>query len=257
MINTYGVYCMVNKQCEGIYGKCLNIKIINNCNGACYFCIEKDGYKPKPVDVNTIITKANELKDYQTVLILGGEPFLYPHLIELVKGLKKKEIYITTNGTCFDQVDIVKLSKYISGINISIHSFLEDDIKIIMKKNIKFDELSRFIHVFQSNNVTVRLNTLLLKSGINSKEKMHQMIAFAKKMNIEWIRFSELQFENEGFVAAKDIFDGIYDDPYNCGCNQNLIIDGFNVTVRQSCGIVSLMKHFPDVLKKESTKLIA
>ena len=34
-------------------------------------------------------------------------------------------------------------------------------------------------------------------------------------------------------------------DPYNQGCNQNFEICGVNVTVRQSCGIVNLLREFP------------
>jgi hypothetical protein len=84
-----------------------------------------------------------------------------------------------------------------------------------------------------------------LDSGINTKEKMRKMLEFSKNMGVNWIRFSELQFENTGFVFAKDIFEGINQNPYVEGCNQNFQIDGMNVTVRQSCGIVSRMKPFP------------
>ena len=49
---------MVNNQCAGIYGKCLNIKITNYCPGNCYFCIERDGYKPSITSVENIINKA-------------------------------------------------------------------------------------------------------------------------------------------------------------------------------------------------------
>ena len=121
---------MVNNQCSGIYGKCLNIKITNYCPGSCYFCIERNGYKPESVSVNEIISAANDLKEYQTVLILGGEPFIYPHLLELVRGLKKREIYITTNGGSFKKEEIKEISKYITGLNISIHSY--DEKKIVI-----------------------------------------------------------------------------------------------------------------------------
>lgn len=236
---------MLNNQCSGIYGKCLNIKITNYCPGACYFCIERNGYKPNFIPVDQIIAKANELEDYQTVLILGGEPFTYPYLLELVKGLKKKEIYITTNGGSFKKDEIKELSKYLSGLNISIFSFDEKENNSVLNTKVSFDELKECINLFQSNGVPVRFNTILLESGINSKDKMHKMLSFAKDMGIEWVRFSELQFENKGFISAKDVFDGINPDPYNEGCNQNFVIDGLKVTVRQSCGIVSLMKAFP------------
>lgn len=245
---------MVNNQCAGIYGKCLNIKITNSCPGNCYFCIERDGYKPQMTSVENIISKANELKEHQTVLILGGEPFTYPYLSELLKGLDKREIYITTNGGSFNNINVKEISPYITGINISIHSFSEEENNKILQTQVSFATLKQYINEFQSNGVPVRFNTILLESGINTKEKMHKMLEFSKNMGIRWIRFSELQFENTGFIYAKTIFDGINENPYNEGCNQEFIIDGINVTVRQSCGIVSKMKPFPNEGRQRKNK---
>jgi molybdenum cofactor biosynthesis enzyme MoaA len=245
---------MVDNQCAGIYGKCLNIKITNDCPGNCYFCIEREGYQPKATTVDHIIRKANELKDYPTVLILGGEPFTYPYLSELLKGLKKNEVYITTNGGSFGGIDIADISPYITGLNISIHSFSEDENNKILQTKVSFAELKKHIEAFQSNGVPVRFNTLLLDSGIHTKEKMHEMLAFSKSMGVKWVRFSELQFENRGFVYAKDVFEGIHDNPYVEGCNQNFMIDDVNVTVRQSCGIVCRLKPFPPEAEKRENK---
>lgn len=245
---------MVNNQCAGIYGKCLNIKITNYCPGNCYFCIERDGYKPSTTSVENIVNKANELNEYQTVLILGGDPFAYPYLSTLLKGLKKREVYITTNGGCFNRVDVKEISPYITGINISVHSFLEEENNEILQTQVSFSTLRQYINEFQSNGVPVRFNTILLESGINTREKMHKMLEFSKNMGIKWIRFSELQFESKGFIYAKKIFDGINDNPYEEGCNQNFTIDGINVTVRQSCGIVSCMKPFPKKGKQRENK---
>ena len=245
---------MVNNQCAGIYGKCLNIKITNYCPGNCYFCIERDGYKPSMTSVENIINKANALDDYQTVLILGGEPFSYPYLPKLLKGLNKREIYITTNGGSFGRTNVEEISPYITGLNVSIHSFSEEENSKILQTQVSFESLKRYINEFQSNGVPVRFNTILLDSGINTKEKMRKMLEFSKNMGVNWIRFSELQFENTGFVFAKDIFEGINQNPYAEGCNQNFLIDGMNVTVRQSCGIVSRMKPFPKEGKLRENK---
>lgn len=245
---------MVNNQCAGIYGKCLNIKITNYCPGNCYFCIERDGYKPSITSVENIINKANALDDYQTVLILGGEPFSYPYLPKLLKGLNKREIYITTNGGSFGRTNVEEISPYITGLNVSIHSFLEEENNKILQTQVSFETLKRYINEFQSHGVPVRFNTILLESGINTKEKMHKMLEFSKNMGLNWIRFSELQFENTGFVFAKDIFEGINQNPYAEGCNQSFLIDGMNVTVRQSCGIVSRMKPFPKEGERRENK---
>lgn len=236
---------MVNSQCSGIYKKCLNIKITNACPGSCYFCIERYGYKPNMAPVTQIVEKANTLEDYQTVLILGGEPFTYPHLLELLQGLRKKEIYVTTNGGSFTNADIPSMSKYITGLNISIHSYDESENSAILKTKVDFHALKEAIACFQSYGVPIRFNTILLADGICSKEKMKRMLEFCREMQVPWIRFSELQFETRGFVFAKDCFDGIHTDPYHDGCNQDFEIDGLHVTVRQSCGIVNTCKSFP------------
>ncbi len=147
-----------------------------------------------------------------------------------------------------------EISPYITGLNISIHSFLEEENNKILQTKVSFATLKRYIDAFQSNGVPVRFNTILLESGINTKEKMHQMLEFSKQMGIKWVRFSELQFESKGFVHAQNIFDGINPDPYVQGCNQNFVIDGINVTVRQSCGIVSPVKPFPKEGKLRENK---
>lgn len=236
---------MINSQCSGIYEKCLNIKITNACPGSCYFCIERNGYKPKAAPIPQMVEKANALEEYQTVLILGGEPFTCPHLAELLAGLKKKEVYITTNGGSFVNVDIPSISKYITGLNVSIHSYDESENNAILNTRVDFRALYDAIECFQLNGVPVRFNTILLADGICSREKVKHMLDFCREMHVDWIRFSELQFETRGFVLAKDCFDGIHSDPYHEGCNQDFEIDGIRVTVRQSCGIVNKCKTFP------------
>ena len=87
--------------CAGGYGNCLDVKITNQCNAACAFCIERGGYSPAPDKTPTELAIATvSQKDFPTVLILGGEPTLYPGLIEYLQLIRpyKKNIYMTTNG---------------------------------------------------------------------------------------------------------------------------------------------------------------
>lgn len=61
--------------CAGGYGNCLDVKITNQCNAACAFCIERGGYSPAPDKTPTELAIATVAqKDFPTVLILGGEP---------------------------------------------------------------------------------------------------------------------------------------------------------------------------------------
>ena len=86
--------------CNGFYGKCLDVKITNACMGRCAFCIERGGFSPSPCDVEKLIEQTVRLMEYQNVLILGGEPLMYPDLFRYIDGILpyKKNIYLTTNG---------------------------------------------------------------------------------------------------------------------------------------------------------------
>ena len=79
---------------------------------------------------------------------------------------------------------------------------MESENNHILQTKVTFEELKKYINAFQSSGVPVRFNTILLQSGINTKEKMRKMLEFSKNMGVNWIRFSELQFENTGFVFA-------------------------------------------------------
>lgn len=254
--------CHERNQCSGVFGKCLNVKLLNECTGNCDFCIEKNGYKPGRIEVEQLVQLVNSFEDYQNVLILGGEPFLYRELLSFVKGLKKREVYITTNGSCFSLQPLTEIAKYMTAVNISIHSFKEEENNRFLHTTVDFDEVRKAIETFDRFGVPVRINTILMKNGIDTDEKALQMAKFAKSMGARWIRFSELQFEREGFVYASDVFEGIHKNPFYEGCDQELfLLDGIKSNVRLSCGIANPIKDLPkrediDTRKGADSKII-
>jgi len=72
--------------CGGKYGKSLDVKITNNCNGKCKFCIEKNGYSPSLI---TFPKTERETIEYNPVniLLLGGEPSLSPVLEKYIYSI--------------------------------------------------------------------------------------------------------------------------------------------------------------------------
>lgn len=242
--------CNLNNPCMGVYGKCLDVKITNICNGNCNFCIEKDGLKTENVSVDKLIESTNKLKDYKKVLILGGEPLLYPYLYEYLEGIKEKdEIYITTNGSLLTESIIYNIASYLTAINISIHHYDEDKNSQIIKTRVDFNQIQKSIKVLKSYGVGVRINTNLIKGGIDTQEKAIMMILFAKLLGSDTIRFAELQnLQNcsELFVDASNIFNDIHKNPFTDGCEQELnIVDGIKVYLRLTCGIVNPLKEKP------------
>ena len=58
--------------CSDLKPKLLQVKIINSCNGKCWFCIDRGNYSPKCVDADKMIDAILSEPDYLTVDITWG-----------------------------------------------------------------------------------------------------------------------------------------------------------------------------------------
>lgn len=90
----------------------LDIKLTNKCNLRCKMCGqwgEKGNYLNAPKDVlteelslETLRRLVDEVSFFKPIIYLwGGEPFLYPHIKELIAYIKSKRMIlaVNTNGT--------------------------------------------------------------------------------------------------------------------------------------------------------------
>lgn len=237
-----------NNPCNGRYGKCLDVKITNQCNGSCAFCIEREGYSPEPAPVQDLITATMSLPDYQTVLILGGEPFQYMHLVEYLKGIQaKKEIFITTNGSLLGKDIATVVAPYITAINISIHHYDEKRNADIYGMHIPYAPIEEAIAVFRDYGVRVRINTNLVKGLFTDYDDLFEMNRFAAGLGAHEIRFAELQYCADGYVPASQYIPGLPDDPFKHGCETVVASSpDFKTIVRQTCGLVNPCRKAPE-----------
>lgn len=240
--------CNPANSCAGGYGNCLDVKITNACNANCAFCIEKGGWCPDAKPVKEL-AKETINSDAETVLILGGEPTLYPHLEEYLKLIRpwKKHIYMTTNGSMLKDGLTERIAPYLDGINISIHHFSEmQNDEVYNKKDFhaSFDAIRRAIKALRGAGVSVRINTNLVKGLLETKDDVETMISFARDyLKADEIRFSELQNCEELWVDSRKIFPMLPDDPFCAGCEQTLAqYEGIRVRVKMTCGRVNRLR---------------
>lgn len=255
-----------NNPCNGRYGKSLDVKITNDCNCSCDFCIEKGGYRPPQAPVEKLIHTTNALRDYQTLLILGGEPFLYDHLPEYLEGIRKDRVYITTNGSAFSKHPLERLAGKLTGINISVHHYNEATNAQILGRYVSFDAIRNAVKVFKDFGVTVRINTNLVKGFLSCREDIEFMVRLARELGADDIRFAELQNCNKLFIsaqeAAPELFGHLSADPFSGGC-EHLIKDTswddpFKISVRLACGLVNPYRPAPasPIRKGSETKVL-
>jgi len=111
--------------------KKIYIEITNMCNLKCKFCPDTKRKKEfiKVEDFEEIIKKVHKYTNL-VCLHVKGEPLLHPKIEDILKVLEKYNLKanITTNGTLIkDNLDILKKSKAVRQINISIHSITQNN----------------------------------------------------------------------------------------------------------------------------------
>lgn len=252
------VKCNPNNSCVDCKNNGVNIKITNSCNCDCDFCIEKGGLETKTKPVETLI-EATNLLDFESVLILGGEPLLYPHLEQYLKGIENKRIYLTTNGTLLTDEMAEMLSRYLTAINISIHHYTEEENRRVYKNpKYTFDNIRSAIKVFNKNKIPVRINANLVKGVLDTKEKVTAMIYFARFLGANSIRFAEIQNCEDLWVDSSNLFEDLPQDPYVDGCENVVYEDeGFRATVKMTCGFVNSIRNRPnDPTRKQTTRKV-
>ena len=109
------------------------ISLTDKCNLKCVYCIPED-----EVDKNKLMNNTLSLHDYKFIInglsqvgirkirFTGGEPLLYPHLIELIKYTSFEcninDIAITTNGIGLDEMAYELKQSGLKTVNISLDS---------------------------------------------------------------------------------------------------------------------------------------
>ena len=240
--------CNLANSCAGGYGNCLDVKITNACNANCAFCIERGGYCPEHRPVKDLALETIK-SDADTVLILGGEPTLYPYLVEYLAMIRpwKKHIYMTTNGSQLKNGLTEAIAPYLDGINISIHHYTEKrNDEVYNKKgfHVSFDELQHAIQTLHKAGVSVRINANLVKGLLEDEAGVTAMVKMARdSLGADEVRFSELQNCEDLWVDARNIFPALPEDPFCAGCEQDLSqYDGIRVRVKMTCGRVNKLR---------------
>lgn len=111
--------------------KKIYIEITNVCNLKCKFC-PKTKRKSEFINTNDFEKIIEKVHNYTKLVSLHvkGEPLLHPKINDILAILDKYNLKanITTNGTLIkDKLEILKKSKSIRQLNISLHSIVQNE----------------------------------------------------------------------------------------------------------------------------------
>lgn len=163
------------------------ISITSQCNSQCLFC---DIWKRKGKDINPEILKKLP-KSLRDIDITGGEPFLHPKLLQIIKILGKNHhsarLLITTNGLLPEKIakitpDLIKEHKKIA-FRISLDGADGVHNKIKGVKNA-FGQVLKTIKILKELKIK-DLGIIFVLSKLNTSE-LPKVLSFCRKEKLQF-----------------------------------------------------------------------
>jgi len=143
------------------------IQVCRICNQECRFCSNPS------LDKTVSLKKAKGLIDnyisqgYEGVILSGGEPTLYPYLVELISYTVNKElpVRIITNGQKTADFEYIKslVDTGLSHISLSIYSNNPSIQSFLTKNNDSFGNIEKTLDNAKKLNITVDIATVINK----------------------------------------------------------------------------------------------
>ena len=176
----------------------LRISLTDNCNLRCIYCMEEDSnnfYKIEDKlntdEIYKIVEQGAKL-GIKKIRFTGGEPLVYPDILNLIRKVYKIEgiegIYLTTNGILLEKYLKDFYENGVKGVNISLDSLKADKFKEITRRGDISKVLSSIEKAIEVG-IKVKINTVLIK-GINDDEVL-DFVNLTKNKEID-VRFIEL-----------------------------------------------------------------
>lgn len=195
---------------------------MNSCNLRCAHCYQR-GYHYEDLSLENLMQIGNQitfaLKKWNMlgrISLTGGEPFLSPHILTLVKFLEKsneiKQFDILTNGTCITEKHITELvkSKKLHQIQISLDGPTEEMHDSVRGQGT-FSKVLETIKKLQNNNIEVSIMFTLMRQN---KDYALDIIDFAEKFNVNAVtieRVTPCGHSNLSDILTKEEIKTIYE----------------------------------------------
>lgn len=159
------------------------------CNNKCEWCYAKNTLNSKTVmniEETEVLVESLEKRGVKNIILIGGEPTIYPHFVELVKYIHQKglRVSIATNGRRFADLEFAKevVEAGIDGIDISLKGISEKEyfsntlsygLKEMIKgytnlKNLNFNPSMSYVLVNDDEEYLEELIDFLEKNNISS-----------------------------------------------------------------------------------------
>lgn len=158
----------------------INIEVIDECNLSCEYCYKKNDFINNSGNIGKTknLLAISQSTDIKTVVITGGEPTLNSKLDEIFDIMKYKEIFVLTNGLCYDS--------RIKDKNLVV-SIDGKEIENQMARNITSNQYKKILENIIEYNKTcksLKLHTVVNKYNFKSINVSNTLAGFRRTIGL-------------------------------------------------------------------------
>lgn len=202
---------------------CVNWHITKSCNYNCVYCFAKfngvQGTLPKRIAMR-IPEQLKEL-GVEKLNIAGGEPLLYPHLMDIAKEASRCGLVVSliSNGSLITDQNIGQLSRHIDWIGLSLDS-CDESVQHALGRGI-CNHVSQSIskaQIIKDHGLGLKINTVVTK--LNMNEDMRPLI---RKINPDrWKVFQVMERVGENDHCVGPLL--ISEEEFDSYSNRNQMV---------------------------------
>jgi molybdenum cofactor biosynthesis protein A len=188
----------------------MRLAVTDRCNLRCFYCMPEEGIKYLPQkelltfdEILRIVTITARL-GISKIRLTGGEPFVRPDLMKIVREIVKvkgvDELHITTNGTLTTpHIDELK-ELGIKSVNLSLDTLNAERFRSITHRDQFQQTWDTLLQLIRSD-IPVKINAVVMEG--KNIEDILPMIELTKDHDVSVRFIEEMPFNGEGNHYAK------------------------------------------------------
>ncbi|MCL2712550.1 MAG: viperin family antiviral radical SAM protein [Methanomassiliicoccaceae archaeon] len=189
--------------------KSANIHVTGICNYRCKFCFAKSFSRKimTPEQWRPYLTLLKE-KKITKINVVGGEPFLYPHLMELCKLIKSMGfvVSVVTNGSRIDRELVKRMVGIVDWIGLSVDSPDEGVEKVVGRHASDVNHIENVIKVanlIHKHGIKVKLNITVIRQSC--EQDFSDLIRMVNPERVKVLQVLKIEGENEDYYKDYSI----------------------------------------------------
>lgn len=213
------------------------LEITSKCNLQCQYCYNDSVPSGSCLSLDIIkeIIDYSVESDCRHVAISGGEPFLHPDFLDIIKYASSKQmpLYIITNASIMSEEKLKELAPYISNLKFQL-SFDGGNEKThaISRGEKNFLQLLSCIDYFKKHDF---MDHLLIRYNILPYNYMEikAFISLMASQGCQAISFSYILPQGRGTLFGATLSDVVKDEIYSNVCSLKNDYTDINIDIKQ------------------------